>query len=141
MDILSRILTIIATVVTVGCIVSIITALCGCHAYVSVDKRPNLVVPIYNTESNLVDWVVVDQGYEVKYSKWGFNTEIESMSAELTTNKTVNFTLGGLHSTASLTNNIQIKVEDLISVIKLFRSADTAVICPEQETNTVTITK
>ena len=74
--------------------------LCGCVAKVTVDKRPNLALPIYNpSNTNLVqEYVIVDQGYKVRYMKIGFNTDIQSMSAEISTNKTVTFSLGGLHS-------------------------------------------
>ena len=58
----------------------------------------------------------------MKYRKWGFSTEIESMSAEITTNKTVNFQLGGLHSIAP-TNSISIKLEDLLKIATLFRES------------------
>jgi hypothetical protein len=51
-------------------------ALCGCFAKVTVDKRPNLALPIYSESSktNPVEYVIVDQGYQVKYTKWGFST-------------------------------------------------------------------
>ena len=57
------------------------------------------------------------------YRKWGFSTTIESMSAEINTNKTVCFQLGGLHSIAP-TNAVSIKLEDLINIVKLFREVD-----------------
>ena len=100
-------------------------ALCGCFAKVTVDKRPNLALPIYSesSETNPVEYVIVDQGYQVKYTKWGFSTEIDSMSAEITTNKTVSFQLGGLHSTAP-TNSISIKLDDLLKIASLLREAD-----------------
>ena len=52
--------------------------LCGCIATVSVDKRPNIALPIYssNSSTNPVEYVMVDQGYQVIYRKWGFDTEI-----------------------------------------------------------------
>ena len=59
------------------------------------------------------------------YLKWGFSTDIQSMQAEINTNKTVKFTLGGLHS-SSPTNSIMIKIEDLISVMKMFREIEDA---------------
>lgn len=93
----------------------------GCHAYVNVDKRPNIALPIYDNKTNLVDWVVVDQGYEVTYSKWGFNTQIEHMSAEISTNKTVTFNLGGLASIAS-TNTLHVKLEDVTKLLGLIRT-------------------
>ena len=99
-----------------------LTVLCGCRAYVSVDKRPNLALPIVvNSITN--DYVIVDQGYVVNYSKWGFNTEIQSMTAELTTNKTVKFTLGGFNSTM-VTNSLNIKMDDMFKIIKLFREVN-----------------
>ena len=108
-------------------IVAIIVA--GCMAKVTVDKRPNLALPIYSESSptNPVEYVIVDQGYKVRYMKIGFNTDIQSMQAEISTNKTVSFQLGGLHSN-SPTNNLQIKVEDLVSIFKLFRESTNDVI-------------
>lgn len=94
----------------------------GCMAKVTVDKRPNLALPLYsNSSTNPVEYVIVDQGYLVKYSKFGFSTDIESMSAEITTNKTVSFHLGGLHSYA--TNSITIKIDDLLKTIQLLRES------------------
>ena len=103
--------------------------MCGCMAKVTVDKRPNLALPIYSpSNTNLVqEYVIVDQGYKVRYMKIGFNTDIQSMSAEITTNKTVNFQLGGLHSN-SPTNNFSVNVDDLINIFKLFREATNDVI-------------
>jgi hypothetical protein len=99
--------------------------LCGCFAKVTVDKRPNLALPIYSDSStNPVEYVIVDQGYKVKYMKVGFNTDIQSMSAEISTNKTVNFQLGGLHSNVA-TNAFAIKLEDLVKVAQLFRETGT----------------
>lgn len=108
-------------------IVAIVVA--GCMAKVTVDKRPNLALPIYSESSptNPVEYVIVDQGYKVRYMKIGFNTDIQSMQAEISTNKTVSFQLGGLHSN-SPTNNLQIKVEDLVSIFKLFRESTNDVI-------------
>ena len=108
-------------------IVAIVVA--GCMAKVTVDKRPNLALPIYSESSptNPVEYVIVDQGYKVRYMKIGFNTDIQSMQAEISTNKTVSFQLGGLHSN-SPTNNFQIKVEDLVSIFKLFRESTNDVI-------------
>ena len=99
-----------------------IALLAGCMATVTVDKRPNLALPIVSQDNKTNDWVIVDQGYEVKYRKWGFSTSIESMSAEITTNKTVNFQLGGLHSIAP-TNSISIRLEDLLKIATLFRES------------------
>lgn len=50
--------------------------LSGCFAKVTVDKRPNLALPIYSefSKTNPVEYVIVDQGYQVKYRKWGFST-------------------------------------------------------------------
>lgn len=96
--------------------------LVGCMATVTVDKRPNLAFPIVSGDNKTNDWVIVDQGYQVKYKKWGFSTSIEEMSAELTTNKTVKFQLGGLHSIAP-TNSISIKLEDLLKIATLFRES------------------
>lgn len=95
----------------------------GCMAKVTVDKRPNLVLPIYSESScstNPIDYAIIDQGYEVKYFKFGFSTDIESMSAEITTNRTVIFNLGGLHSTMA-TNAVAIKLDDLLKISNLFR--------------------
>lgn len=102
-----------------------IALLAGCMATVTVDKRPNLALPIVSQDNKTNDWVIVDQGYEVKYRKWGFSTTIESMSAELTTNKTVKFQLGGLHSIAP-TNSISIKLDDLLKIATLFRESQVA---------------
>lgn len=101
----------------------------GCFASVTVDKRPNLVLPIYSESSktNPVEYVVVDQGYQVKYMKWGFSTQIDSMSAEITSNKTVNFKLGGLHSIAP-TNSISIKFDDLLKIASFLREVDAGVL-------------
>jgi hypothetical protein len=103
--------------------------LAGCFAKVTVDKRPNLALPIYSESSktNPVEYVIVDQGYQVKYRKWGFSTQIDSMSAEITTNKTVNFKLGGLHSSTP-TNSISIKLDDLLKIATLFREIDAGVL-------------
>jgi len=101
-------------------IVAIVVA--GCMAKVTVDKRPNLALPIYSESScstNPVEYVIVDQGYKVRYMKIGFNTDIQSMSAEISTNKTVTFSLGGLHSYS--TNNVVVRVEDLVNILKVFR--------------------
>ena len=104
---------------------SLILLLVGCFAKVTVDKRPNLALPIYSESSktNPVEYVIVDQGYQVKYTKWGFSTQIDSMSAEITSNKTVNFKLGGFHST-SPTNSISIKLNDLLKIANLLREVD-----------------
>ena len=108
-------------------IVAIVLA--GCMAKVTVDKRPAVALPIYSqSNTNLVqEYVIVDQGYKVRYMKIGFNTDIQSMSAEITTNKTVNFHLGGLHSN-SPTNNLQIKFEDIVNLFKLVRDSTNDVI-------------
>ena len=115
-------------------------ALCGCVAKVIVDKRPNLALPIYSESSktNPVEYVIVDQGYEVKYTKWGFSTEIDSMSAEITSNKTVSFQLGGLHSTAP-TNSISIKLDDLLKIATLFREIDAGVLLTTNSTTDASI--
>ena len=112
--------------------------LVGCFAKVTVDKRPNLAFPIYSESSktNPVEYVIVDQGYEVKYTKWGFSTEIDSMSAEITSNKTVNFNLGGLHSSTP-TNSISIKLDDLLKIASLFREIDAGALSTTTNTNTV----
>ena len=104
---------------------SLILLLVGCFAKVTVDKRPNLVLPIYSESSktNPVEYVIVDQGYQVKYTKWGFSTQIDSMSAEITSNKTVNFHLGGLRSIAP-TNSISIRLEDLLKIAGMFREVN-----------------
>lgn len=59
----------------------------------------------------------------MKYEKWGFSTQIESMTAEITTNRTVNFHLGGLRSIAP-TNSISIRLEDLLKIAGMFREVD-----------------
>lgn len=102
-----------------------LVAISGCMAMVVVDKRPNLALPVYADpdSTNPVEYVIVDQGYQVKYTKWGFSTQIDSMSAEITSNKTVNFKLGGLHSIAP-TNSISIKLDDLIKIATLIREVD-----------------
>lgn len=104
---------------------SLILLLVGCFAKVTVDKRPNLALPIYSESSktNPVDYVIVDQGYQVKYTKWGFSTQIDSMSAEITSNKTVNFHLGGLRSIAP-TNSISIRLDDLLKIAGMFREVN-----------------
>ena len=101
----------------------------GCMAKVTVDKRPSLALPIYSqTNTNAVqDYVIVDQGYKVRYMKLGFSTDIQSMSAEITTNKTVNFQLGGLHSN-SPTNSFQIKFDDIVNLFKLAKESTNDVI-------------
>ena len=63
----------------------------------------------------------------MKYTKWGFSTVIDSMSAEITTNKTVNFQLGGLHSIAP-TNSISVKLDDLLKIASLFREVDGGIV-------------
>ena len=99
-----------------------LTVLCGCRAYLSIDKRPSLALPvIQNSTTN--DYVIVDQGYVVNYSKWGFNTEIQSMGVELSTNKTVKFTLGGFNSTI-VTNSLNIKLDDMFKILKFFRDVN-----------------
>ena len=106
--------------------IALLTLFGGCVATVVVDKRPNMALPIYSESScssNPVEYVIVDQGYVVKYRKFGFSTQIDSMSAEITTNKTVKFELGGLHST-SPTNSISIRLEDLLKIVSLFREID-----------------
>ena len=103
-------------------IISLTIIFVGCMGKVTVDKRPNLALPIYSESScstNPINYAIIDQGYEVRYFKFGFSTDIESMSAEITTNKTVKFSLGGLHSYS--TNNIAIKLEDLLKISQLFR--------------------
>ena len=101
-------------------IIAIVVA--GCMAKVTVDKRPNIALPLYSESSptNPVQYVIVDQGYIVKYSKFGFSTDIESMSAEISTNKTVSFQLGRLHSYA--TNSITVKLDDLMKISQMFRT-------------------
>ena len=104
---------------------SLILLLVGCFAKVTVDKRPKLALPIYSESSktNPVEYVIVDQGYQVKYTKWGFSTQIDSMSAEITSNKTVNFHLGGLRSIAP-TNSISIRLDDLLKIAGMFREVN-----------------
>ena len=104
---------------------SLLLLLVGCFAKVTVDKRPNLALPIYSESSktNPVEYVIVDQGYQVKYTKWGFSTQIDSMSAEITSNKTVSFHLGGLRSIAP-TNSISIRLDDLLKIAGMFREVN-----------------
>lgn len=99
----------------------------GCMAKVTVDKRPNLALPVYSESgtTNPVEYVIVDQGYLVRYIKFGFSTDIESMSAEIATNRTVKFTLGGLHSYT--TNNVTVRLEDLVNILKVFRDSTNSV--------------
>lgn len=59
----------------------------------------------------------------MNYSKWGFNTEIQSMGVELSTNKTVKFTLGGFNSTI-VTNSLNIKLDDMFKILKFFRDVN-----------------
>lgn len=101
-------------------------AVVGCMAKVTVDKRPNLALPVYSESgtTNPVEYVIVDQGYLVKYSKFGFSTDIESMSAEIHTNRTVSFNIGGLHS--HYTNSVSLKLDDLLKVVQLFRESGIA---------------
>lgn len=102
-----------------------LAAIAGCMAKVTVDKRPNLALPLYSsTSTNPVEYVIVDQGYKVRYMKIGFNTDIQSMSAEITTNKTVNFQLGGLHSNVA-TNGLILKLDDLLKITQLIREGST----------------
>ena len=58
------------------------------------------------------------------------------MSAEITSNKTVNFNLGGLHSSTP-TNSISIKLDDLLKIATLFREIDAGVLSSTTNTNTV----
>ena len=115
-----------------------LVAISGCMARVVVDKRPNLALPVYADpgSTNPVEYVIVDQGYQVKYVKWGFSTYIDAMSAEITTNKTVNFQLGGLHSTYP-TNSISINVSDLLKLVNLIRDADATALNTTNNTNVV----
>ena len=94
--------------------------LMGCLSSVKVDKRPNLALPIYDSESNIVEYAQIDQGYSVKYTRYGFNTEIQELSASLTTNKTVTFTLGGFNSTTP-TNAVNISLSELLNLLKSAR--------------------
>lgn len=100
--------------------IAILLLFTGCMSSVKVDKRPNLALPIYDSTSNIVEYVQIDQGYSVKYTKWGFNTEIQELSASLTTNKTVTFTLGGFNSTTP-TNAVNISLSELLNLLKLAR--------------------
>lgn len=102
-------------------IASILILFTGCMSSVKVDKHPNLALPIYDSTSNIVEYVQIDQGYSVKYTKWGFNTEIQELSASLTTNKTVTFTLGGFNSTTP-TNAVNIGLAELLKLLKTIRS-------------------
>jgi hypothetical protein len=116
--------------------------LCGCFAKVTVNKRPNVALPIYDSYSQMyyptnkpviVNYMILDQGYEVQYRKFGFNTDIQSMSAEITTNKTVNFQLGGLHSVSATTNNISIKLDEILKIAQLFRDSTNDVIVIDRQ--------
>ena len=62
--------------------------------------------------------------------KIGFSTDIESMSAELATNKTVKFSLGGLHSYS--TNSISINLDQMVNILKLFRESTNGIDSIEQ---------
>lgn len=110
-------------------VASITVALCGCMAKVVVDRRPNIALPVYssNSSTNPVEYVIVDQGYMVKYSKFGFNTDIQSMEAEITTNRTVKFSLGGLHSNVA-TNTFSIRLDELLKLSQLVRNSTNDVI-------------
>ena len=56
---------------------STVLAFTGCMAKITVNKRPSLALPIYSISStNPVEYAIVDQGYKVKYMKFGFNTDI-----------------------------------------------------------------
>ena len=46
------------------------------------------------------------------------------MSAEIATNKTVNFQLGGLHSNVS-TNSLVLKLDDMVKFVQLLRECGT----------------
>lgn len=46
------------------------------------------------------------------------------MTAELTTNKTVRFTLGG-YSSNVITNSVRIKVDDMFKIANLLRESNT----------------
>ena len=61
------------------------------------------------------------------------------MSAEITSNKTVNFKLGGLHSSTP-TNSISIKLDDLVKLATLLREVDDGVLPTTNFTNKVTAT-
>lgn len=45
------------------------------------------------------------------------------MNVELTTNKTVKFTLGGFNSTI-VTNSLNIRLDDMFKILKLFRDVN-----------------
>ena len=45
------------------------------------------------------------------------------MGVELSTNKTVKFTLGGFNSTI-VTNSLNIKLDDMFKMLKLFRDVN-----------------
>ena len=45
------------------------------------------------------------------------------MSVELSTNKTIKFTLGGFNSTI-VTNSLNIKLDDMFKILKFFRDAN-----------------
>ena len=57
-------------------IIGIAALVAGCMSSVKVDKRPNLALPIYDSSSNIVEYVQIDQGYSVRYMRLGFSTEI-----------------------------------------------------------------
>ena len=60
--------------------VAIAISVAGCMARVVVDKRPPFALPVYSesscTTTNPVNYIIVDQGYEVRYMKFGFSTDI-----------------------------------------------------------------
>ena len=118
-------------------ITTMMVILFGCFAKVTVNKRPNVALPIYDAYSQIyyptnppvvVNYMFLDQGYEVEYRKFGFNTDIQSMSAEITTNKTVSFHLGGLHSTAMTTNSLSIKLDEIFKIAQIFRNSTNDII-------------
>ena len=48
------------------------------------------------------------------------------MGVELSTNKTVKFTLGGFNSTI-VTNSLNIKLDDMFKILKFFRDVNSSI--------------
>lgn len=94
----------------------------GCWSCVSVDRRPALALPfVQDGQTN--SYQVVDQGWSVRYSKWGFDTEVEEMSASISPGGTVDFSVGKWQSRMAVTNSVRISLSDVLSVVKLLRES------------------
>ena len=97
--------------------------LAGCHAHISIDKRPSIGIPILDEGGHTNSVVVLDQGYVVRYAKWGFNTEVQNMAIEITTNRTVKVDIGELNSVSSITN-FTLHLDELLDAVQMFREAE-----------------